>query len=235
MTVLQSRHRTEIQVSSDPLVFQDLEYLVWQNIQHGVRGLLTRRKQRLYGTRIVLLVWAVRRLRLLTFVSSFRMALAGGRTPDTDSNFHTCRGARRLSVTSSCKLSELKATFNCSTACPVRTVSGVKCNKDTFSSFGVGTWAQTDRRTKRFQVTQCKTRRKNKTRRMNKVEQQIKERRRDGNRKQEMITVTGYDIAFVWRHANAKAWLYSNCISSAARFNIWTAGKWLGNVPNTCI
>jgi len=40
---------------------------------------------------------------------------------------------------------------------------------------------------------------------MNRVEQTMKVGRRDGKRKKEIITVTGYEIAFVWRHANAKA------------------------------
>jgi hypothetical protein len=55
-----------------------------------------------------------------------------------------------------------------------------------------------DGRTKWFQVTQCKTRRINKTKGKNKVEQNIKARRRDGNRKNEIITVTGAEIAFVF-------------------------------------
>ena len=56
---------------------------------------------------------------------------------------------------------------------------------------------RTDERTKRVQVTQCKTRRINKRRRINKVEHTINVGRRDGNSKKEIITVTGYEIAFV--------------------------------------
>ena len=56
---------------------------------------------------------------------------------------------------------------------------------------------RTDGRTKRFQVAQCKTRRISKSRRMNKVEQTIKVGRREGNRKKGIISVTGYEIAFV--------------------------------------
>jgi hypothetical protein len=54
----------------------------------------------------------------------------------------------------------------------------------------MSTDGQTDKAVSRDTMQDTKT---NKTRRMNKVEQKIKLRKRDGNRKKEMIT----DIAFV--------------------------------------
>jgi hypothetical protein len=101
----------------------------------------------------------------------------------------------------SCELSEHSATWHCSTTCPKCPVSNVINTLQ-----GLWSWymsRRTDGRKdkqsgfKWIQVTQCKTRRINKTKRKNKVKQKIKVRRRVGNRKKEIITVTGSEIAFV--------------------------------------